>query len=167
LLVSSLLFLIRIDIDIADSHDNPHLSSRNNLTDLNSNHGQQQHKNASHKVIAGLMVPTSTAQSYAAIAHAAAAAAQSNQQRNSQLQNASVNHMDFNAGSVNNLLGGSNTESNHLNANMKSQSYNNPGFFESAAYSIVKFFALLSPFINKSSLFFYFYVETKIITNFE
>jgi len=83
------------------------------------------------------MVPTSTAQSYAAIAHAAAAAAQSNQQRNNHLQNSSANHMEFNTGSVNNLLGGSNNTDNLLNANMKSQSYNNPGFFESAAYTIV------------------------------
>lgn len=102
------------------------------------------------------MVPTSTAQSYAAIAHAAAAAAQSNQQRNNQLQNASVNHMDFNTGSVNNLLSGSNTD-NLLSANMKSQSYNNPGFFESAAYSIVNFkkniFLHLKYFFNYYSLF--------------
>jgi hypothetical protein len=82
---------------------------------------QQQHQQVKqqlgNKIIAGLMVPNSTAQSYAAIAHAAAAAAQSNQQRNS----------------------GNQTNSANLLTN-KSQSYNNPGFFESASYSIVNLY---------------------------
>ena len=127
------------------------MNSRNNLTENNLLNGQQQNQSKSQqingigqKVIAGLMVPQQTAQSYAAIAHAAAAAAQSNQQRNNnQLINLNQNHIDssngnsgFNTGSVNNLLNGSHND-NLLGNNMKSQSYNNPGFFESASYAIV------------------------------
>jgi hypothetical protein len=95
-----------------------------------------------NKVIAGLMMPNSTAQSYAAIAHAAAAAAQSNQQRhNNFLNNHLTESNNFNSGSSNNLLANNNNNNNNINNNnsnnLKAQSYNNPGFFESASYSIV------------------------------
>ena len=110
------------------------------------------------------MVPTQTAQSYAAIAHAAAAAAQSNsfnQQRHNVSASNSSNHLnDFNgistnhnqpgeqngtintnyigggSGSVNNLFGGQ-SNSNSVVVPNKTQSYNNPGFFDSTSYTIV------------------------------
>jgi hypothetical protein len=91
------------------------------------------------------MVPN--AQSYAAIAHAAAAAA--NQQRNNFLSTNNVNHQsdanNYNTGSSNNLL-----ISNNNSNNLKSQSYNNPGFFESTSYSAV---------IKLHSLFVVFYFQ--------
>jgi hypothetical protein len=131
-----------IDIDITDSNDNPHLNSRNNLTDTTKSQQVNESQNGGGQK--KLMIPQSThAQSYAAIAHAAAAAAQSNLQRNNNLQqNASGHQMNdnsgcFNTGSVNNLLSSSNSQTdNLLSSNIKSQSYNNPGFFDSAAYSI-------------------------------
>lgn len=80
-----------------------------------------------HKAIAGLMVPSSTAQSYAAIAHAAAAAAA---QQNRNLFNGSigggsgVGDQQNGGGGIKHAPGG--------------QSYNNPGFFESTtSYTIV------------------------------
>lgn len=165
----------RLDIDINDN--NPHLSSRSNLSTAglttqssNSNNtvnnlintgssnnngngnGQSQSKSngIGHKVIAGLMVPSSTAQSYAAIAHAAAAAAQSNQQRNNnhQFVGASLHPEqggNGNFGNHNSMIFASNgptsNSNNNINTNNnnpnKQQSYNNPSFFESTSYPIV------------------------------
>lgn len=122
----------RLDIDITDTNGSSHLNQKtipsNGLIQQN---GKKQQNGIGNKVIAGLMVPNSTAQSYAAIAHAAAAAAQSNQQRNNYIANHSEPN-NFNSGSSNNLL--------INNSNLKAQSYNNPGFFESTSYSIVNKF---------------------------
>lgn len=126
-----------LDIDITDHND---LNTRK--TNLVQQQQQQQVKQQlGNKVIAGLMMPNSTAQAYASIAHAAAAAAQSNQQKNntgsfmvnqanSELMN-NFNTTSTTMGSSNNLL-----NNNLLTSNTKTQSYNNPGFFESASYSI-------------------------------
>lgn len=142
---------IRLDIGINDN--NPHLSSRSNLstagltaatTTTTSSSGSSSngttttttsHMNGGlvtnksnghigHKAIAGLMVPSSTAQSYAAIAHAAAAAA------------AQQNRNIFNG-----VAGGGDQHQQVANGGLKhvgGQSYNNPGFFESTtSYNIV------------------------------
>lgn len=116
----------RLDIDLNDNNGNPH------LTKNAAGYQSQKKQPIGNKVIAGLMVPNSTAQSYAAIAHAAAAAAQSNLQRNNYISNIQTNEpINFNSGSSNNLL---------INSNMKSQSYNNPGFFESIVIKLCTFF---------------------------
>lgn len=124
------------------------MSSRTNLSSSGPAQGNQQsvvngkqaQSGINHKVIPGMMVPSSTAASYAAIAHAAAAAAQSNQQRNQFNTNASasVNVGQLENGSTNNLFS-SNSSNNLLNS---SKSYNNPGFFESTSYPIVTIFFL-------------------------
>ena len=138
----------RLDIDITD-HDgsNPHL--KKTLTGssgalLNAS-VQQTPKQVGQKAIAGLMVPPSTAQSYAAIAHAAAAAAQSNQQRNNshyitqqqqQQQQQLIESNQFQTTLNQQMNQYSNNSNNNLLASA-SKSYNNPGFFESTSYSIV------------------------------
>ena len=107
----------------------------NDLSQQEQQQQQQQQKKLQNglgnKVLAGLMVPN--AQSYAAIAHAAAAAA--NQQRNNFLSsnsnNINLQSDNYNSGSSNNLL------INNNGNNLKAQSYNNPGFFESTSYSAV------------------------------
>lgn len=147
-------------MDIGLNENNPHLSSRSNLstagltaqtaTTTSSSSASSTSSNTGvaaasivaantptasksavgigHKAIAGLMVPSSTAQSYAAIAHAAAAAAA--QQNRNQQQFA-----------TNQEANGSNPLYHQQQSLMKSgaQSYNNPGFFESttASYPIV------------------------------
>ncbi|CAF0904317.1 unnamed protein product [Brachionus calyciflorus] len=107
------LNLTRLDMDINDG--NPHLSSRTSLTTNNSSKQSQSNGTTNgQKVIPGLMVPSTAAQSYAAIAHAAAAAA--NQQRNQ----FGGNQIDFSSsGSSQNLA----------------KSYNNPGFFETGSFN--------------------------------
>lgn len=92
------------------------------------NGGSQQH----NKILAGLMMPNSTAvQSYAAIAHAAAAAAAVQQQQKSSGFNMTQNNLN------NQSESNFNNSNSLLINNNKSQSYNNPGFFESANYPIV------------------------------
>lgn len=132
----------------------------------NQNNKQQTNSGIGHKVIAGLMVPTQTAQSYAAIAHAAAAAAQSNsfnQRHNMSASNSnnqlndfaiSTNHNQPNeqsgtintnyigGGSANNLFG----QNNGNTVTNKSQSYNNPGFFDSTSYTIPNNLELPPPY---------------------
>lgn len=154
----------RLDIGINDN--NPHLSSRSNLstagltsaavtttTSSSSSSSASSSTNGTttaasvvshmnghgpksngigHKAIAGLMVPSSTAQSYAAIAHAAAAAAA---QQNRNIFNGPTG-VGGNGGGV-----GGNGNDQAANGGLKhsSQSYNNPGFFESTtSYTIVK-----------------------------
>lgn len=140
----------RLDIDINDN--NPHLSSRSNLSTAGltatttttttqtpngtaaNGHVKSHHagNGIGHKAIAGLMVPSSTAQSYAAIAHAAAAAA-AQQNRNNQ-------YVSSNGGLVNDqqVNMGQQPPSMMFQGGMKpAQSYNNPSFFESTSYAIV------------------------------
>ena len=147
--VAHLIKLNRLDIDITD-HDgsNPHLKKSlvSNGSLLNNNTQSGMGKPVGQKAISGILVPPSTAQSYAAIAHAAAAAAQSNQQRNN--SHYLTNHIDTNQyqsslGQMSQYVTNSN---NNLLAS-STKSYNNPGFFESTSYSIVIY----------SHLMFFFY----------
>ena len=114
---------IRIDIDINDNNS-LHFNAKARGNEFNAVQQAQQHMKSAnamnggigHKVAAGLMLPSSTVKSYAAIASQAAAAA-AVQQRNIETSNNSNSNINNNN---NNLLFGHN------------KSYNNPGFFESA-----------------------------------
>lgn len=132
---------------MSDSNENAHINSRHNLTNNHMHQNSKPLNGIGQKVIAGLMVPTSTAQSYAAIAHAAAAAAQSNQQRN--LSSNGNDQISSNNNPINMFHSNS---ANNLLCNNKSQSYNNPGFFESTSYPIVN-----------SALINYFFLNSLII----
>lgn len=130
-----------LDLDITDHHTD--LKSKANL--VQEQQQQQVKQQLGNKVIAGLM-PNSTAQAYASIAHAAAAAAQSNLYKNNGYTQSVDNNNSqgqFNSttttsmGSTNALIN-NNTNSQilaHNNNTAKQQSYANPGFFESASYS--------------------------------
>jgi hypothetical protein len=118
---------------MSDSNENSHINSRHNLTNNHMHQNSKQMNGIGQKAIAGLMIPNSTAQSYAAIAHAAAAAAQSNQQRN--LSSIGNDQMNSNNNNSNNIF--HSNSNNNILCNNKSQSYNNPGFFESTSYPIV------------------------------